>query len=370
MELIFNTKSLIDKIKNIAPTAEAKQTLMILGNMVIKVDVGMAYFTASDLEIQVSSSIKCKCLTDDKGEFSLPARKLLEILNALSDYDEVRFSVSDTKVDITAGKSKISLPTLPTIDFPYMDIQDTGATTDIATGDLTNIINKTSFAMAYQDARHFLNGLHLCSEEGKIVSVCTDGHRLAKYKSDATTNKDLSVIIPRKAILEINRILNSFNDNKDHLMKYSYNSSNFHIKINDYEITSKLIEGNYPNFNKVIPESTMAEITVNKKTLKNSLNIISKVVNQQYKGVKLTPSSNSMHLISSNTDSEIGEDQIDVEYSGGEISIGFNISYLQDVIEALEGDTVHIRVNDQNSGCIVQGNEDPNSTFVIMPMRV
>tara|TARA_B100000941_G_C28502710_1_gene555350 strand:- start:513 stop:1619 length:1107 start_codon:yes stop_codon:yes gene_type:complete len=368
MKIIFNTKDLAEKIKNIAPTAEAKQTLMILGNMVIKVNSNKAHFTASDLEIQVSSSISCQ--SEDDCEFSLPARKLLEIISALSGYDEVTFSVSESKVDITAGKSKISLPTLPTTDFPYMDIQDIGETTEIDIDDLTNIINKTSFAMAYQDARHFLNGLHLCSEGGKIVSVCTDGHRLAKHKSRATASDNLSVIIPRKAILEINRILNSFNDNKENIMKYSYNSSSFHVQISDYQITSKLIEGNYPNFNKVIPESTSAEIIVDKKTLKNSLNIISKVVNQQYKGVKLTPHNNTMHLISSNTDSEVGEDHIDVEYTGDEMSIGFNISYLQDVIETLEGDTVHIRVNDQNSGCVVQDNQDLDSTFVIMPMRV
>ena len=368
MKIIFNTKNLIDKTKNIAPTAEAKQTLMILGNIIIKVENNKAYFTASDLEIQVSSSIDCE--SDDDCEFSLPARKLLEILSALSNYESVTFSVSDSKVDITAGKSKISLPNLPTIDFPYMDIDQLGNETDIASDDMINIINKTSFAMAYQDARHFLNGLHLCSEGGKIVSVCTDGHRLAKYTSQAHGDDGLSIIIPRKAILEINRIINSFSDNKLNLMKYSYNSTIFHIQINDYVITSKLIEGNYPNFNKVIPESTSAEIIVNKTTLKNSLNIISKVVNQQYKGVKLTPSNNIMHLISSNTDSEIGEDQIDVEYSGEEMSIGFNISYLQDVIDTLEGDIIHICINDQNSGCVVQDNQDHDSTFVIMPMRV
>ena len=368
MKIIFNTKDLIEKIKNIAPTAEAKQTLLILGNMVVKVNSGLASFIASDLEIQVSSSVACE--SEEDCEFSLPARKLLEILNALSSYNEVIFTISDTKVDITAGKSKISLPTLSTADFPYMDTQDDGDSNDISSDDLTNIINKTSFAMAYQDARHFLNGLYLCSEEGKIVSVCTDGHRLAKYKSKAPTNDGLSVIIPRKAISEINRILNSFSDNKDHIVTYSYNSSIFYIRINDYHIKSKLIEGNYPNFNKVIPQNTTAEIIVDKNILKNSLNIISKVVNQQYKGVKLTPQNNSMHLISSNTDSEIGEDQIDVEYSGEEISIGFNISYLQDVIDTLDGDTVHICINDQNSGCIVQDNQDPDSTFVIMPMRV
>ena len=124
MKIIFKTKELVDKVKNIEPTAEAKQTLMILGNMVIKVESGKAYFTASDLEIQVSSSAECD--SDEDCEFSLPARKLLEILNALSTYDTVTFTISDSKVDITAGKSKISLPNLPTIDFPYMDVEELG----------------------------------------------------------------------------------------------------------------------------------------------------------------------------------------------------------------------------------------------------
>ncbi len=368
MKIIFKTRDLLDKIKNIAPTAEAKQTLMVLGNLVVKVNDNVAHTTASDLEIEVSSTIKCE--SEGDCEFSLPARKLLEILNALTDHENVTFSILESKVDITAGKSKISLPTLPASDFPFMDPIDTDSMTSIGSDDLTKLINKTSFAMAYQDARHFLNGLHICAQGGKIVSVCTDGHRLAKYVSNISCNDDLSIIIPRKAILEINRILTYFSSNSDILISYSYNNKNFIIQINDFRIISKLIEGNYPDFNKVIPESTSAEITVDKKTFKTSLNIISKVVNQQYKGVKLTPHKDTMHLISSNTDSEIGEDQIDVNYNGGDISIGFNISYLQDVIDIIDGDSIQICINDQNSGCLLKCNDDPNSIFVIMPMRV
>ena len=368
MKIIFNTRDLLDKIKNIAPTAEAKQTLMILGNLVIKVSGNSAQTTASDLEIEVSSSIDCKC--DGDCEFTIPARKLLEILNALTDHENVTFTVLEGKVDITAGKSKISLPTLPASDFPFMDLITTDGMMPIENEDLSKIINKTSFAMAYQDARHFLNGLYMCAQNGKIVSVCTDGHRLAKYVSNISCNDDLSIIVPRKAILEINRILTYFSNNSNNIITFSYNKQNFIVQINDFRIISKVIEGNYPNFNKVIPESTSANITVDKKTLKTSLNIISKVVNQQYKGVKLTPQQDTMHLISSNTDSEIGEDQIDVTYDGEDISIGFNISYLQDVIDVIEGDTLQICINDQNSGCLLKGNDDPNSIFVIMPMRV
>ena len=368
MKIIFNTKELIKKVKNISPTAEAKQTLLILGNIVFEVESNVAKMTASDLEIEVKSSVECS--SEDDCRFSLPARKLLEILNALSVHDEVVFTINEANVDITAGKSKISLPTLPTEDYPYMETDNNTDMIDITDIELSNIINKTSFAMAYQDARHFLNGLYLNSDNGKLVSVCTDGHRLAKYASNMNASNDLAIIIPRKAILEINRILQSFSDNKENIIKFSYSTKNFTISINSYNIISKVIEGSYPNYNKVIPEDTTSQITVDKLALKNSLNIISKVVNQQYKGVKLTPTASTMHLISSNTDSEIGEDQIDVQYQGEDISIGFNISYLQDVIDIIDSETVYICFNDQNSGCVIKGNDEPNSVFVIMPMRV
>jgi DNA polymerase-3 subunit beta len=368
MNITFNTKELINKIKNIAPTAEAKQTLAILGNMKIDVKDNNAVFTASDLEIEVSTSVRCN--SDDDGSITIPAKKMLEICNALSAHDEVKLSVSDTKADLTAGNSKVSLQIIPAADYPKMESTTTGKPMSIPIDELYNIINKTSFAMAYQDARHFLNGLHVCSHEGNLISVCTDGHRLAKYTSSISCDDDISIIIPRKCILEINRILGAYNDNKDIIAELYVNNNSLVIKIDDYILVSKLIEGNYPNFNKVIPETTKSKITIERTILKNSLNIISKVVNQQYKGVKLTPSKESLHLISSNTESEVGEDQIDAKYDGDELSIGFNISYIQDVIDILSSEKINICINDQNSGCVLLGDSEPTSVFVIMPMRV
>ena len=368
MNIIFNTKSLTDKIKNIAPTAEAKQTLAILGNMKIDVTDGAATFTASDLEIEVSTTVDCT--SDETGSFTIPAKKMLEICNALSAHNEIKLTVLDSKVDITAGKSKVSLQILPSADYPKMDGITENSPISIDVEELYNIINKTSFAMAYQDSRHFLNGLHICNDNGKLISVCTDGHRLAKYTSTISFNNDISVIIPRKCVMELNRILGSFTNNSGLLAELTVNKNSICVKLGNYTIISKLIEGNYPNFNKVIPESTKSKISVDRSTFKNSLNIISKVVNQQYKGVKLTPSTSSLHLISSNTESEIGEDQIDAQYDGEELSIGFNISYIQDVIDILSSESIHICINDQNSGCILLGDSDKKSVFVIMPMRV
>jgi DNA polymerase-3 subunit beta len=368
MNIIFKTQDLINKIKNIVPTAEAKQTLLILGNMKVEINEGKAIFTASDLEIEVSTSMVCT--SDQDGSFTIPAKKMLEICNALSAHDEIKISVSDTKADLTAGKSKVSLQILPATDYPKMEKNNDGNVIGIGKDELSNIINKTSFAMAYQDARHFLNGLHICNDNGKLTSVCTDGHRLAKYTSAISYGDQLSIIVPRKCVMEINRILAANNDNKEKMTELSINNNSITFVIDEYILISKLIEGNYPNFNKVIPESTKSTLIINRSILKNSLNIISKVVNQQYKGVKLTPSKDSLHLISSNTESEIGEDQIDASYDGDELSIGFNISYIQDVIDILTSDNIHICINDQNSGCVLLGESEQASVFVIMPMRV
>lgn len=368
MNITFNTKELIEKIKNIAPTAEAKQTLSILGNMKVEINEGIALFTASDLEIEVSTTVACE--SDSNGGFTIPGKKMLEICNALSTHEYINIKLTSTKADITAGKSKVSLQIIPSDDFPIMESDMSAEPLKLNIGELHNIINKTSFAMAYQDARHFLNGLHICCDAGFLISVCTDGHRLAKYTSNIKYSGELSIIVPRKGVLEINRILGSFNDKYDQLAELTVNNNSIVIKIGEYKLISKLIEGNYPNFNKVIPESTKSKISLDKLTFKNSLNIISKVVNQQYKGVKLTPSKDSLHLISSNTETEVGEDQIDAKYDGEELSIGFNISYIQDVIEILDSDTVEICINDQNSGCILLGDSDDKSVFVIMPMRV
>ena len=368
MNITFNTKDLINKIKNIAPTAEAKQTLAVLGNMKVEVTTEKAVFTASDLEIEVSTSVKCT--SDQEGSFTIPAKKMLEICNALSSHNEINLSVSETKADLTAGKSKVSLQIIPAADYPKMESTTEGEPISISNGELFNIINKTSFAMAYQDARHFLNGLHVCNVDGKLIAVCTDGHRLAKYTSSITCSSNISIIIPRKCILEINRILAANNDNSEMISELYINNNSITLIINDYTLISKLIEGNYPNFNKVIPESTKSTLIINKSILKNSLNIISKVVNQQYKGVKLTPAKDSLHLISSNTESEVGEDQIDATFDGDELSIGFNISYIQDVIDILTSENIHLCINDQNSGCVLLGESEPTSVFVIMPMRV
>ena len=170
--------------------------------------------------------------------------------------------------------------------------------------------------------------------------------------------------------MEIKRIIGANDNNKEIITELYVNNNSITLIIDDYVLISKLIEGNYPDYNKVIPESTKSKLIINKSTLKNSLNIISKVVNQQYKGVKLTPTKDTLHLISSNTESEVGEDQIDASYDGEDLSIGFNISYIQDVIDILTSDTIHICINDQNSGCVLLGESESASVFVIMPMRV
>ena len=195
MKIIFNTNQLLNKLKNVTPTAEAKQTLMILGNAAFKVADNIAEVVTTDLEIEVSTKIECN--SDSNTSFTIPAKKLQEVVSALSNHNEIEFHIKNNTADIIAGKSKISLPTLSIEDFP---LNETNSETfyQLECESLLNLIEKTSFAMAYQDARHFLNGMHLCNENNKIVSVCTDGHRLAKFTSNISIENDLSLILPEK----------------------------------------------------------------------------------------------------------------------------------------------------------------------------
>lgn len=369
MKIIYKTEVLLEKLKNIAPTAEAKQTLIILGNIKFDITDNNSTLIASDLEIEVSTEVECKAEGSDS--FTLPAKKFLEVCSALSQHESITIDINGNKANIIAGRSKVMLSTLPSDDYPRMTLNNEISKISTSAKNLKLLFEKTAFAMAYQDARHFLNGIHICVRNGKLVSVSTDGHRLSMYSSNIPCEvADLSLILPRKCIQELSRIIASFNDNTEIMAEITVFSNLINVDVSGYKIISKLIEGNYPDFEKVIPENTKFILSVEKTTLKNSLNIISKVVNQQYKGVKFTPSKESLHLISSNTDSEIGEDSIPATYDGEELSIGFNISYVQDVIDSIGGNQVVIKINDQNSGCVLNDPEAPESVHVIMPMRV
>ena len=370
MIISIQREKLIDPLKQMVGVSEKKQTMPILGNVLLRSGGGSLLLVASDLEVEVSTSISHE--TEDKVDTTLPARKLLDILKSLPGSDLVKIEVNETKAVIKSGKSKFTLATLPGPEFPYKEEINEFKFT-VSAPDLDGLIGQTGFSMATQDARHFLNGMFLEVSKNKLTVVATDGHRLSMSSAETKnpTDEPVSCIIPRKCITEIKRILTTFKDNKENMVEFMVTDREIIIKIDGFTIKSKLIEGNYPDYKKVFPESLPHKLTVNKQDLKSALQRMSILSNEQFKGVKLTLNKTDITLSTNNPSLEEGEDSIPCEYSGENFDIGFNLSYLLEVIDVISSDNIEIQLNNADSGCLISSNDEASmNKYIIMPMRV
>ena len=370
MIISIQREKLIDPLKQMVGVSEKKQTMPILGNVLLRSGGGSLLLVASDLEVEVSTSISHE--TEDKVDTTLPARKLLDILKSLPGSDLVKIEVNETKAVIKSGKSKFTLATLPGPQFPYKEEINEFKFT-VSAPDLDGLIGQTGFSMATQDARHFLNGMFLEVSKNKLTVVATDGHRLSMSSAETKnpTDEPVSCIIPRKCITEIKRILTTFKDNKENMVEFMVTDREIIIKIDGFTIKSKLIEGNYPDYKKVFPESLPHKLTANKQDLKSALQRMSILSNEQFKGVKLTLNKTDITLSTNNPSLEEGEDSIPCEYSGENFDIGFNLSYLLEVIDVISSDNIEIQLNNADSGCLISSNDEASmNKYIIMPMRV
>ena len=370
MIISIQREKLIDPLKQMVGVSEKKQTMPILGNVLLRSGGGSLLLVASDLEVEVSTSISHE--TEDKVDTTLPARKLLDILKSLPGSDLVKIEVNETKAVIKSGKSKFTLATLPGPEFPYKEEINEFKFT-VSAPDLDGLIGQTGFSMATQDARHFLNGMFLEVSKNKLTVVATDGHRLSMSSAETKnpTDEPVSCIIPRKCITEIKRILTTFKDNKENMVEFMVTDREIIIKIDGFTIKSKLIEGHYPDYKKVFPESLPHKLTANKQDLKSALQRMSILSNEQFKGVKLTLNKTDITLSTNNPSLEEGEDSIPCEYSGENFDIGFNLSYLLEVIDVISSDNIEIQLNNADSGCLISSNDEASmNKYIIMPMRV
>lgn len=362
------TIALSGPMKNIASVSDPKQTLPILGNTLFKIKNKKLTLLSSDLEVEICYT--CNIDMDSEVSSTIPSRKFADILKSLeSEFTTLEFL--DTAVIIKGGKSKFKVATLPASDFP---ISEAGETNELSidADRFTDLLNKTSFSMGYQDARHFLNGLFLERNEDSLVAVATDGHRLALSETTVGNLGDLTTcIIPRKCISELKRILAADDNNKDNLMTIGINNKNLIAKTNNYVIKSKLIEGKYPDYRKVFPQNLPNTLVINKNSFKSALHRMSILSSEQYKGVKLSLSSSSLDLTTTNPQQEKGEDNIDCIYTGDPMEVGFNLAYLLEVIDVIETENVQLKFDTQDTGCMLTSDDDaPSSKYIIMPMRV
>ena len=370
MIISIERDSLIEPLKHMVGVSEKKQTMPILGNVLIRGTGETLLLVSSDLEVEISTEIVYPA--DSMINTTMPAKKLLDILKSLPESKTVNIEILETKAIIKSGKSKFTLATISGTDFPYQP-QANNFNFKVTADDFDSLIAQTGFSMATQDARHFLNGMFLETSNNCITVVATDGHRLSMSSCNTgnKTDQPVSCIIPRKCITEIKRILSSFKDNKENLVEFTIEEKEIVFKIDDFSIKTKLIEGNYPDYKKVFPESLPNKLTVNKQDLKSALQRMSILSNDQFKGVKLTLNKTDMVLSTNNPSLEEGEDSIPCSYSGDAFDIGFNLSYLLEVIDVISSSNIEIQLNNSDSGCLISS-EDKSShnKYIIMPMRV
>lgn len=367
MKITISREQLLPPLQNVIGAVERKQTMPILGNVLFKMTGEKLQLTATDLEIEHVCFTNASASED--GEFTISARKLFDICKNLPDDALINLNVDDTKAVLTSGRSRFSLSALPSKDFPALDDIDFNIEFSVPQKTLALQLSKTSFAMAQQDVRYYLNGLLLSVEDSKLLAVTTDGHRLSLSEKELENSglDNMQVIVPRKGVLELQRILA-----KEGESNVTIRLSGNHIQFatDDLVMTSKLIDGRFPEYRRVVPAEVKHIAVIDRDQLKQCLLRTSILSNEKYRGVRLKFEPGQLQIEAQNPDHEEAEEQLEINYSGDEVDIGFNVTYLLDVLNNIAEDSVEFGLIDSNSSCLIQDKGDVHSKYVIMPMRL
>ena len=350
----------------LASVAESRQSIPILSNIYIKAENNSISLIATDLEIELSFKIDCDSI-NQQGETTVSARKIFDLTRSLEDETTLEFSLKDNQLTVTAKKFNGEFAILPIQDFPVVEIDSFDLETSLSGKLLADLIDQTSFAMASQDVRYYLNGI-LVEIDGSVVNlVATDGHRLA-WASE-TLDKELNeskLILPRKSALELQKLLNLYPGEVD----LCFSSNQIMISSEQFRFVSKLIEGNYPDYQKVFPTGDEQVLKVEKTLIQTALNRASVLSNEKYRGVKFILSKDNLKICANNPSKESAEEEISVEYAGDDLEIGFNISYIQESLSVIHNPEIDFVFYGPENSCIIKNKENDNLVHVIMPMRL
>ena len=353
-------------LQTVNGVVERRQTLPILSNLLLAITSETISLTATDMEVELVATINKPM--KDGGEITLPARKLLDICRALPDGADIKLEIQKDRAVITSGKSRFTLATQPAQEFPLVEFADDAAHFKIAEGRLKHALENTAFAMAQQDVRYYLNGLLLELDAGNLRAVATDGHRLALCDTpvDGKGAGEVQVIVPRKGVTELSRLL----DDSDNMLDVKISANHIQIDLDSIRFTSKLIDGKFPDYNRVIPNASDKPIIADKTLLKQSLTRASILSNEKYRGVRVILEKGKLRALAHNPEQEEAEEEIEIAYDGDEIEIGFNVSYLLDALNIIKTDKVLITISDPNSSCLFLPENTDDRKFVVMPMRL
>jgi DNA polymerase-3 subunit beta len=365
MKLTAPREDLLAPLQSVIGVVERRQTMPVLANVLLAARDNRLSVTGTDLEVELVATSTVS--VQQAGDVTVPGRKLLDIFRSLPEKTNITLSTEGERVSVRGGRSRFTLSTLPAAEFPLVEEINAQHTLVLAQGEFRRLIDKTHFSMAQQDVRYYLNGLLLETDGKSLRAVATDGHRLALCEMELTgkAKTNHQVIVPRKGVLELQRILGT-----EGTIELAVGTNHIRCQIGDIRFTSKLIDGRFPEYGRVIPASPPRTVEADRETLRQALQRTAILSNEKYRGIRLTARPDLLMLQAHNPEQEEAEDQVEVSYKGEEVEIGFNVNYLLDALGAIEGDKVEIGLTDSNSSCLIHGPGATHTRYVVMPMRL
>ena len=366
MKFTISREVLLQPLSQVVGVVERRQTLPVLANFMLVARDGRLTVTGTDMEVELISSVPADVLQD--GEITVPARKLVDIIKALQDGSNITFSVSEEKATLSAGRSRFTLSTLPASEFPATDQVESLENITVSEVMLKKMMDKTSFAMANQDVRYYLNGLLFDFNGDQLRAIATDGHRLAicDLDSNIEISSDRQLIVPRKGVMELSRMLSG--DDDEVILAIGRN----HIRLvkGDTTFTSKLIDGRFPDYKAVIPVGADKQMLVDKATFIQALQRAAILSNEKYKGDRLEAAGSTIKIIAHNPQHEEAVEEIEAEFNFDRLAVGFNVTYLLDALMAIDTDQVSLELKDANSSCLVSAPDSNINRHVVMPLKL
>lgn len=370
MKLTIERAALLRSLSHVQSVVERRNTIPILSNVKLAADGGALSLTATDMDIDIVETTEAQVVSD--GETTAPAHTLYDIVRRLPEGSQVELETSGETLALKSGRSKFSLPCLPTEDFPATSDADLPHSFDLAAADLRALIDRTHFAISTEETRYYLNGiyLHAAESDGEPVlrAVATDGHRLARVETPQPSGAGEmpGVIVPRKTVAELRKLI----DETGATVSISLSDTRIRFAFDKAILSSKLIDGTFPDYQRVIPQDNDKRMTVDRKSLVNAAGRVSAISTEKSRAIKLEVSPSNLVLSATSPDNGSATEEVEVGYESSPIEIGFNSRYMLDILDQVKGEEASFLMSDASSPTIVSDSGDSSALYVLMPMRV
>lgn len=366
MKFVISREALLRPLQLVAGVVEKRHTLAVLSNILLVVKEQQLSLIGTDLEVELIGRTQLDEVHSE-GEVTVPAKKLMDICRSLSDGAQIEISQEEQQVIVRSGRSRFSLSTLPATDFPSIEELSDEQTFSVSQSLLRHAIDRVSFAMAQQDVRYYLNGMLFEVNNQNLRTVATDGHRLATcLVSVSGLDSAQQIILPRKGVLELAKLLTD----PEASVTLALSGNHLRAQTEDYTFTSKLVDGKFPDYTRVIPRNGNNILLADRTELRQAFNRAAILSNEKYRGVRLLLSNDSLKVYANNPEQEEAEEALAVNYQGDELEMGFNVTYLQDVMSVLNSEQVKVILSDANSSALLEEPETSDAQYVVMPMRL